>query len=222
MTKAQEISLSGEKLLLLPEGAIFWGRRGTLFVADLHLGKGDTFRKNGVPVPTGTTKTDLDRLTRVIKDTKTKRLVVLGDLLHASASLSYTAITSFGAWRRTHPDLQIVLVRGNHDLVAGDPPDDWQIESLDPGCVSPPFVLHHEPPDSAPEVGYALCGHLHPAARLRGKGDQELILPCFWFGKFAAVLPAFGSFTGHRPVRAHLGEQVYVIADGKVIAMNKR
>ena len=43
--------ISGEQLDLLPEKAIWWPRRRTLLVADVHCGKDATFRAMGVPVP---------------------------------------------------------------------------------------------------------------------------------------------------------------------------
>jgi metallophosphoesterase superfamily enzyme len=39
------------------------GKR-TLFVADVHFGKAAAFRAGGVPLPRGSTATDLERLTR--------------------------------------------------------------------------------------------------------------------------------------------------------------
>jgi uncharacterized protein len=42
-------------------------------------------------------------------------------------------------------------------------------------------------------------------------------LPCFWFGKYVAVLPAFGSFTGTYTVLPKQGDRVFVVADTAVI-----
>ena len=44
--------------------------------------------------------------------------------------------------------------------------------------------------------GYVLAGHLHPGVRLHGPGRQSVRLPCFAFGRNAALLPAFSEFTG--------------------------
>ena len=65
-----EILLGETQAELLPGRAIFLPQSKTLIVADLHLGKSATFRKRGLPVPEGTTKSDLDRLAALLKATQ--------------------------------------------------------------------------------------------------------------------------------------------------------
>ena len=111
-------------MLLLPERALFWPRAGTLVVADLHWGKGATFRAAGIPIPVGTTSDDLARLDGALLRTGARRLVVLGDLFHARAGRIAThTLAELRRWRGAAPELEILLVRGNHDRHAGDPPD---------------------------------------------------------------------------------------------------
>ena len=44
----------GEALELYPQRAVFWKRKGILFLADLHLGKINHFRRAGIAgSPTG-------------------------------------------------------------------------------------------------------------------------------------------------------------------------
>ena len=57
-----DVRLAGEEVRLLPERALFWPRTATLIVADLHWGKGATFRAAGIPIPLGSTSDDLARL----------------------------------------------------------------------------------------------------------------------------------------------------------------
>ena len=77
------VTLHGEAVELLPEKAVYWPREETLLVADLHLGKPDTFLAAGIAVPRDTAVADLATLTRLLERTAALRLVVLGDLLHA-------------------------------------------------------------------------------------------------------------------------------------------
>ena len=46
-----EIRVGGEALELLAEKAALLPERGTLLVADAHIGKAVSFRRAGVPVP---------------------------------------------------------------------------------------------------------------------------------------------------------------------------
>src|SRR4030095_13027891 len=120
-----ETTLCGERVSLHPERALHWAAGGTLFVADVHLGKAASFRAGGVPLPRGSTQADLARLASLLARTGAARLVVLGDFLHARAGRVMALDTAFKSWRATHPQLQLVLVRGNHDDRAGDPPPRW-------------------------------------------------------------------------------------------------
>ena len=210
-----ECMVAGERLRLLPERAAYWGAQSTLFVADYHLGKAASFRKAGIPLPSGTTTENVDRLDRAVRRTGAKRIVFLGDFLHSAAGRAPRTLATFAAWREKRRAVEITLVRGNHDARAGDPPGEWGLHVADAGGRLGPFALNHEP--GAVRGAYALSGHIHPAVRLHGCGDASLRLPCFWFGPRYGVLPAFGAFTGCAVVLPRRGDQVFVIADDEVV-----
>jgi uncharacterized protein len=209
------IDLLGESCVLMPEGALYFPQRAMLLIADTHWGKTAAFRARAIPIPEGSLVDDLARLGRVLLRSGARRLVVLGDLLHARAGRSPHILALVTGWLAGHPDLEIVLVRGNHDISAGDPPLEWGIRVINEPMSESPFLLKHTPlPDPQ---GYVIAGHLHPGLALSGRGGQRLKLPCFWFGNAIAVLPAFGSFTGVSLVQPHTGDRVYVLAEGRVI-----
>ena len=81
--------------------------------------------------------------------------------------------------------------------------------------IQEPFVFTHRPQPSS--AGYVLAGHLHPAVRLIGRGGQKETLSCFCLGADAALLPAFGSFTGSHAIRPGPDDRIYVIADDQVV-----
>lgn len=207
-------------LHLLPERAAYWADERTLLVADVHLGKDATFRAEAVPLPLGSTASDLDRLSSVITRTGAKRLIVLGDLYHARAGMTSATLDPLRAWREQHADLEVVLVRGNHDRDAGASPPDLRITEHDGPLALGPFRLQHDPgaaSDSAPAPdGYVICGHLHPGMVLRSGGHSER-LPCFHANPARLILPAFSEFTGLHILRPEPGDQVAVIAGDEVI-----
>jgi DNA ligase-associated metallophosphoesterase len=212
------VTLRGETLHLLGERAVFWPRMKTLLVADAHWGKAATFRASAIPVPGETTGDDLERLEKALVRTGAERIVFLGDLLHAKRGRSPEAFAAVAEWRARHRELALVLVRGNHDNSAGDPPGEWGVLCVDGPLLEAPFAYVHAP-EAVPDA-YALAGHLHPGAPLFGAGGQRLTLPCFWFAPQVGTLPAFGSFTGASPIRARHGDKVYVVADGEVLAVS--
>ena len=202
--------LCDERVTLLAERALYWPRRRSLFVADVHLGKAAAFRAAGIPLPRGSTATDLARLSRVIEETQTQRLVVLGDFLHARSGRVQALNDTFRKWRDAHTALDVVLVRGNHDARAGDPPSDWDVTCVDEPHALAPFLACHR--IEHPHTGYALCGHIHPGIRLYGSGEQSARLPCFVLGARRAILPAFGRFTGLADITPKVGDRVVAIA----------
>lgn len=212
------LRLADEELVLLPERALFWPRTGTLVAADFHWGKGATFRAAGIPIPVGGTGDDLARLDAALLRTCARRLVVLGDLFHARAGrIATRTLAELRRWRGLRSELEILLVRGNHDRHAGDPPADLRINCVNAPAFVPPFELRHEPAESS--AGYTLAGHLHPGVVLTGPGLQRERLACFWLSSRTLVLPAFGGFTGLAPIWPQAGDRIFVIAGDEVLAV---
>jgi DNA ligase-associated metallophosphoesterase len=211
------ISIAGESLELLPEKAIFWPARKTLMVADPHWGKATAFRAAGVAVTHDPLANDLARLSALFRSTGTNRLVILGDLFHAKSGKSAQLLDDISQWRATHHAIEILLIRGNHDRAAGDPPKEWGFECQPEPVIEPPFTFKHYPGETAGL--YTLAGHLHPAVALRGPARQLLRFPCFQFGQTSAILPAFGGFTGTATIVPTPTDRIFVVADGEVIAV---
>lgn len=209
------ITTAGETLRLMPERALLWEARSTLIVADTHWGKAATFRSAGLPVPHGTTAGGLARLDRALARSGARRLLFLGDFLHAREGRTPRVLDALAAWRRSWTGLPMTLVPGNHDRSAGNPPPELEIECVAREVVEGPFAFRHHP---GTEPGrYVLAGHLHPSIRLVGTGRQRARLPCFWFGEKGAVLPAFGEFTGSANVEPAIGDRVFAVVEEAVI-----
>lgn len=212
--EAYAISVAGERLLLHANRGLYWPRKRTLFVADVHLGKAATFRAEGIPLPGGTTKSDLSRLSGLIAISSADRLVVLGDLFHAAAGMDDRTVGRVHSWRRAHRALDVVLIRGNHDLAAGPTPHDLRISDVEPPLREAPFAFVHDPATAA--ECFKLCGHVHPGIRLHAARWTERH-PCFYLRNEALLLPAFSEFTGLSDVSPRPGEQVFAVADEAVV-----
>jgi DNA ligase-associated metallophosphoesterase len=208
------LTLANEQLLLLPQKAAYWPREGMLIIADIHFGKAASFRALGVPVPAGTTSANLAALDMLMVQYEVRHIMFLGDFLHARAAHAPATLAAMQAWRQRHPDLQLTVVRGNHDMHAGDPPAALGIDMVDEPHVIGPFAFCHHPDVLVPS--YVLAGHVHPVYRLRS-GWESLLLPCFLVGPQRMVLPSFGAFTGGHAVIAQPEERVYVSSGQAVL-----
>jgi len=203
------INWHGEDLTLCPDHAVFWAAGNTLFVADPHFGKAASFRRVGIPVPEETTAADCARLTCLIETVSAHTLVILGDFLHSEMGRLSVVKAILEEWRSGHLDLRIHLVRGNHDVSAGDPWPELEIECHDEPWVFGPWSCRHEADENA--AGLQLSGHVHPSISFAGAR-----VSCFWKRERQLVLPAFGSFTGTHAVKPSAGEEVYG-SDGQAV-----
>lgn len=210
---AAELELAGERLALRADHSLFWPNGETLFVADTHFGKGGVFRRQGVNVPSGTTEADLNRLTQALDETAARRLVVLGDFVHAPPVGDEPWLARLAAWRACHPEVSILVTRGNHDRLTRLPVDldiEWQ---AGPRIVGP-FVAQHEP--GTDPRGPVLCGHVHPVVRLVA-GSERARSPVFWATRDGLMLPAFCGFAGGARITPDAGDRVFVVGAGEVI-----
>lgn len=208
----------GRTLWLLPERAVWLADAGLLLVADAHFGKAASFRRLGVPVPRGTTLTNLARLDALLdRLPDVRELVFLGDFLHAASGRAPATLQAMQTWRQGHAKLPMTLVRGNHDDHAGDPPAALGITVVNEPWHHAGLALCHDPATPRPPDRYALAGHLHPAARV-GRGFETVRLACFHArADGVLVLPAFGEFTGGALVQPGTGEALYLVAGDRVV-----
>ena len=139
------IFAGGRPLTLLPEKAAFLASSRTLLVADAHVGKSTTFRALGVPVPHGTTGETLAALSLLVATWRARRIVFLGDFLHSAHAHAPATSGALARWRRAHTALELVLVRGNHDDRAGDPPSHLGMRVVDEPFECDGLALCHHP-----------------------------------------------------------------------------
>ena len=214
-------------LRLLAGRAAFVPATRTLLVADVHLGKAATFRRAGIPVPEGSAQRDLARLERLAADHTARRVLVLGDLLHARSGCTDAVIEEFRA-SRARIAAEFILVLGNHDRGLAKGPVALAAQLGIDACVAaldePPFRFVHEPASSvaAPHrAGITVAGHLHPTVSIRGPGGDRLADRCFVADESVVVLPAFGSFTGGHRVEPAAGTRLWIARDDGVVEVTR-
>lgn len=199
---------------LLADGAVLEPATRTLLVADVHLGKAEVFRRQGVPVPAATSGETLARLTASVTRWRPERLIILGDLIHGHLPASHPLFDELASWRKQHRELTVSLLRGNHDRNAGTLPARCEISEWPQTQRLQQFELCHEP-EEATDGLMGMCGHWHPVVRLRSRHDSAR-LRCFWLRESMLVLPAFGAFTGGHPIRPSPTDAVFLL-DGNLV-----
>ena len=114
MSARANLSWGSSTLELLPERAAWDPQRRALLVADLHLGKAESFQAQGIPLPSDGDQGNLNRLLALCSRLGPEQVLVLGDLIHSRLGLTGELQEKLAAL----PDLmgcELVLVGGNHD-----------------------------------------------------------------------------------------------------------
>ena len=208
-----EVTLAGEAVRLLPDGAVYWEAKQTLWLSDLHLGKAAHFRKHGVPIGSEPTLATLHRLREQLKSRQPSRVLMLGDLFHSDINREWEP---FAGLCDEFAHLEWVLVQGNHDMIPDALLRESGIEQVG-RLDEPPFTFTHDPADLEPDFGYHVCGHVHPGIRLAGAGRQRLRLRCFHVSDRQAVMPAYGAFTGMYTIDPAKSDRVFAVTGEAVI-----
>lgn len=209
---AKSINLQRQRLWLLPQKAIYWQKRETLLIADLHIGKSGHFRKNGIPVPPQVNKNNFAILDKLVEKLEVNHIIFLGDLFHSRINEEWN---EFRSWRRNYPGLEVTLVIGNHDILPGKVYHAAHV-SVFQRLKIPPFQFVHDIYKTKKSEYYLLGGHVHPALKLKGKGRQRMKFPCFYFGEESGILPAFGTFTGTAVIRPTEKDRTFVVVKNQI------
>ncbi|ADZ71657.1 Metallophosphoesterase [Polymorphum gilvum SL003B-26A1] len=181
--------MAGRLVGLHESGVLWWPEESTLVVADLHLEKGSSYARRGVMLPPYDTAATLERLATVIDAFDPARVVALGDSFHDADGSDRLPATYRAFLTTMQLNREWIWVTGNHDPVA---PVRLCGETVREIAIGP-LTFRHEPSEAA--GAGEICGHLHPAARVRRYG-RSIRRPCFVTDGNRLILPAFGALTG--------------------------
>lgn len=211
--------LAQSEVSFLPEKALWMPAEQLLVIADLHFGKAQHFRRAGLPVPTLAGIRNAENLIDLLRKTNPLTTIFLGDLFHSHYNDDWEAV---GQIVRHFSSCRFELVRGNHDIMSEQQYVRQGIFVTEEARRGP-FLFSHEPLDRSviPAGIINVAGHIHPGARLEGKGKQSLMLPCFWRSANQLILPAFGSLTGLASILPAATDSVYLVLEDKVMEWNQ-
>ncbi len=224
------IEVAGERLELLPSGAVYCHDHSTLFLADLHLGKETVFQRSGVPIPSGATERTIAAWSGLIDRYRPARMIVLGDLLHARIGLTESLERSLCAMIAAWSSVRWELIEGNHDRGSLGVLQGMGFEVHRGAMRWRRFALQHDP---APLIALSavsaheeplqiMSGHLHPSISVALSGRDRVRLKCFWLRRDGLVLPAFGGWTGTHGIEPSGGDRVFACVESHILEINHR
>ncbi|MGA7959891.1 MAG: ligase-associated DNA damage response endonuclease PdeM, partial [Xanthobacteraceae bacterium] len=151
-------------LVVDPAGALFWPDEKLLAVADLHLEKGSAFAARGVLLPPYDTATALARLAGLIERYAPRLVIALGDSFHDGDGPARMHDVSRAALKALQRGRDWLWIAGNHDP---DPAGDIGGRFADVLAFGALTFRHQPLPQSSDGE---IAGHLHPVARVAGRG----------------------------------------------------
>jgi len=199
----------GIALELCAERAVWWEHQKTIFVADLHIGRSAFGNQDEASI-----HHSLERLRILVEHHRATRIVFLGDMFHMKKNYNATVLRIVAAWREKLRNVIMLLVRGNHERVLGDPPPELAITCVDPGYSEEGLTFLHEPRHSDT---YTLCAHLHPNILVPSTRVAAEAVPCFVLGPSYLVLPAFDDLQPGRIIPHRDDESYAYIQNGLVV-----
>lgn len=184
------LEVAGASLWPTACGALWRPEQRTLIVSDLHFEKGSFYAARGEMLPPYDTRATLRRLTRIVDTLVPDCVIALGDSFHDGDAELRMSEEDATALRSLTGSCDWVWILGNHDR---SPPSGLGGRACE--ClVQDGLSFRHEP--SSPDLAFGeICGHLHPCARVAGRGGR-IRTRCFAADARRIVLPAYGALTG--------------------------
>ena len=203
----------GTDLELHPNHALYIPSSRELLISDIHIGKGEYFQSNGVPLTNDCDESNIKRIYKLIEEFKPSKLLILGDLFHSRYSLTTNAVLKLEKLFKEIGNVE--LIEGNHDK----------------GCLiknisylkekkSLNLIYTHEPITKKDNNTLNICGHYHPKLILKNNQDK-LSFKCFAFDSFNnnLYLPSFGDLTGGFLCKKHFKKWA-LISENNIVEIN--
>ena len=216
---AAPIYFRDERLMLDPAGAAFWPAKRVLIVADLHFEKSTALAARGTLLPPYDTRATLERLNRLVRLYRPKKVITLGDSFHdrdAASRLNQDNRSRIEAMAR---EAQFIWITGNHDAAPTGMPG-VSVAQYREG----PFTFRHQ---AEPVLGpreIEISGHFHPKASIEARA-KRVSRPCFVTDAARLMMPAFGTYTGgldvHDPAISRLfprGLRVFLLGQDQLFS----
>jgi putative SbcD/Mre11-related phosphoesterase len=171
-----------------------------LVISDLHLGITRELYEKGVSMPSQLSKI-IDRIHKIKKISRAKKLVLLGDTKHNIPGISYQELKEIPMFLEKLRFESIILVKGNHD---------GNIEKLIPASLKSrvkvkksfvigDYLLTHGHRNVKTDKNI-IMGHNHPHVRFVDKLGAKYIEPCWVMGKYKKrkiiLVPTFNELCG--------------------------
>jgi len=209
--------------------ALFISDKKILVIADLHLGLEHDLYQSGIVIPPQAEKFQ-KTIEDLIKMTKAKTLVILGDLKHVVPGMSYMEEKEIPKMLFNLVEkVEVILVKGNHDtFIERILPKEVKVYSSRGLKIGKYGFFHGHawPSKKLMSCDYLFFGHIHPVVEfrdklgyrniqrvwVRGKMREELVRKKYKINKVGklnvTIFPAFNIMFGGLAINKKADEEL--------------
>jgi hypothetical protein len=186
---------------IVNEPALMIGK--TLVIADLHIGLEYELLAAGFNVP-DQAQTMLKKIKRLLRENKCKELIIIGDVKHTIARLSWPEQEEISEFFRPLEKItKVHIVKGNHDgnieryVSNVHPTEGFEYKGY--------WIMHgHARPPKEAAGKTIILGHMHPVVEFRDSLGGRLSERVWIRTNKSIVVPAFNDLLGGIDVRKGL------------------
>lgn len=210
--------------------------KDNLIIGDVQIGHEESLQKEGYFIPRFNLDEIVKRLDKIFSKVKVKRIIINGDIKHEFGSIlrqEWKDLFSLFDYLLKNVE-EIILVKGNHDIVLGPVASKRNIKLYDYYNLDNITILHGHKivPDLRDVI---VIGHEHPAISFKEKRYERF--KCFlkgkWHNKILIVMPSFNFLTEGSDVTKEqfLGPflknqnidnfDVYIVEDNNILPFGK-
>lgn len=171
------ISYKITNMKILTQRALLMGK--TLIVADLHIGFETEIYHSGISVPSQIIAME-KTIMKLIKQTKAKELIILGDLKHRVPGTSYQELREIPEFlKRLSKKVKITIIKGNHDADL-EKITDIKIASCRGIKLGKYGFVHGHALFSKRllDCEYVIMAHVHPAVEFKHRMKEPCWIRC--------------------------------------------
>lgn len=171
-----------------------------LIIADLHIGIEKDFWKKNINIPKQTEKL-VNKVNSLIKTTKAKEVVILGDLRNSLYQRDFDKKEIEYFLEKISKKSRIILIKGNHDGLI----EDFGYETKKFYLIGDYLLTHGhlKIPEKYKNVENIIIGHNHPGIKFKDDVGVTSIETCWLISeneKKIIMMPAFNPLCGIQPL----------------------
>jgi len=171
-----------------------------LVIADLHLGLEYELLASGINIPDQADRM-VKRIRRLVKENRAKELIIIGDLKHTIARVSWPEQEEISEFMgKLEKIAKVTVVKGNHDgnieqyVKRTYPPEGFDYRGY--------WILHgHANPPKHALKKTIIMGHLHPSVEFKDSLGGRISERVWIRTPNVIVMPAFNELLGGVDVR---------------------